>query len=250
MEQSFRDSKDDKRREELLQRFLWVPMALVGLTLMAWPTGERLYSVWSQQQLQAAFKAESRRAALHGADKPSNRESAPQHLKAAQNKTPSGGQPAPRSKPAWKPLVVNQGKQGAPQAKRWQPTQIIIPDIQLEAVVVSSVSESALRRGPGHDPATAMPGQKGNCVIAAHRNAYGWWFNKLDEIENGDLIHLETPQNYYVYEVAFSKLVDSNDNTMLAPPSSPSAVPRLTLYTCTLPKSQRRLVVVANLVAS
>lgn len=259
--------QQDKRREGFLQRLLLWGAALAGLIMIAWPSGESLYGYWSQYQLRVAFERERHNAA---SIQPTGRKieeiTTPLNLQAT-HKT-SGQfevfQPSRKQaheKKARRPEAWSSSLQQVKtarratlhaallnQPKRWQPTQLAIPAIDLEAVVVRGVSKAALRRGPGHDPATALPGQSGNCVIAAHRNAYGWWFHRLDEIKEGDLIHLKTPQKSFVYQVALRRIVDVRDTEILNPPP-PAAAPRLTLYTCTLPKSQQRLAVVANLIA-
>lgn len=260
-------SRQYKRREGFLHRlFLW-GAALAGIMMIAWPSGESLYGYWSQYQLRAAFERERHNAAsiqqtgrnIEAATNPLNLEAVhkasgqvgifqPNRKQAHEKKARL---PEARSSSRQQAKTANRATLHAAllnQPKRWQPTQIGIPAIDLEAVVVRGVSKAALRRGPGHDPATALPGQSGNCVIAAHRNAYGWWFHRLDEIEEGDLIHLKTPQNSFIYQVALRRIVDVRDTEILnAPP--PAAAPRLTLYTCTLPKSRQRLVVVANLIS-
>lgn len=260
------ERRQDKRREGFLQRLILWGAALAGLVMVAWPSGESLYGYWSQYQLRAVFERERHNAAslqqtgrrIEETEKPLNRNAVhkasgksevfqPDRKQAHEEKTRLSKARLFSQQQAKTAGRATIGATSLDQSKRWQPTQLTIPAIDLEAVVVRGVSKSALRRGPGHDPATALPGQPGNCVIAAHRNAYGWWFHRLDEIEDGDLIHLKTPQNSFVYQVALRRIVDVHDTEILNSPPS-GAAPRLTLYTCTLPKSQQRLVVVANLI--
>jgi hypothetical protein len=40
-------------------------------------------------------------------------------------------------------------------------------------VVVEGVGREELKKGPGHQPGTAWPGQLGNVVLAGHRTTYG-----------------------------------------------------------------------------
>ena len=75
-------------------------------------------------------------------------------------------------------------KTAAKPAQKWPLTKISIPDIDLETYAVQGWDEAALRRGPGHDPASAMPGT-GNCVLAGHRNIYGSYFYNVDQIMAG-----------------------------------------------------------------
>ncbi len=87
-----------------------------------------------------------------------------------------------------------------------------------------------------------------NCVIAAHRNAFGWWFYRLGELRPDDFVVLQVPGEKFIYRVAFSRVVSVHDTSILEEPLR--GAPRLTLYSCTLPKTEKRLVVVANLANS
>ena len=60
--------------------------------------------------------------------------------------------------------------------------KIEIPKISLTAYIIEGVSDSDLHNGPGHYPATPLPGQKGNAAIAGHRTTYGAPFASIDEL--------------------------------------------------------------------
>ena len=66
-------------------------------------------------------------------------------------------------------------------------------------VIVEGTGTEDLKRGPGHYPGTAMPGQVGNFVVAGHRTTYGAPFNRSTTIKAGrrdrardpdDVVHL------------------------------------------------------------
>ena len=127
------------------------------------------------------------------------------------------------------------------------PTRLIIPEIGVDAVVVQGEDDASLERGPGHAPYTALPGQPGNCVIAAHRNLYGSYFYRVDELLPGAKITLRTPHQSYTYQVIqMFQVADTDAATVkaLPPPGSP---PMLTIYTCTLPRSTNRIVITSQL---
>ena len=58
---------------------------------------------------------------------------------------------------------------------------LVIPRIGVNVYVVQGVSDEDLRRGPGHYPQTALPGQVGNAAIAGHRTTYGAPFYSLND---------------------------------------------------------------------
>jgi sortase A len=122
-------------------------------------------------------------------------------------------------------------------------------------VVVEGVSRSDLKKGPGHYPGTDVPGALGNVVISGHRTTYGAPFNRLDELELGDPIVLETQTTFFTYRVIKSFVVrpDALGETE-AVPGRPGVAPTerlLTLTTCNPKYSARtRLIVRAVLEAA
>jgi sortase A len=119
-------------------------------------------------------------------------------------------------------------------------------------VIVEGVSTAELRRGPGHYPGTAMPGQLGNFVVSGHRTTYGKPFSRIDELKVGDPVVVEVRDFYYVYRVSGSEVVDPDRLDVTDPvPERPGEKPShatLTLTTCH-PKfsASRRLIVFAVL---
>ena len=79
--------------------------------------------------------------------------------------------------------------------------RIIIPSIDVDEIVVAGVEVEDLRRGPGHYSTTPLPGQPGNAAIAGHRTTYGAPFGRLNELNAGDSIIVETLQGQFVYRV-------------------------------------------------
>ena len=127
-----------------------------------------------------------------------------------------------------------------------------IPEIGLRQVVLEGVSSADLRRGPGHYPGTALPGQLGNVAIAGHRVTYGGPFRNLDRLLPGDEIDIDTRDRTYVYRVRSAQEATPSDiGVTLAVPDQPKQRPTqrlLTLTTCTPPYSTaRRLIVLAEL---
>jgi sortase A len=120
-------------------------------------------------------------------------------------------------------------------------------------VVVEGVSVGDLRKGPGHYPGSALPGQLGNFVISGHRTTYQAPFNKIDKLRNGDRILVDTRSKQYIYQVTGQRIVMPSDVEVVAPvPFHPKRRPTerlITLTTCH-PKysAARRLIVFGRLV--
>jgi sortase A len=126
------------------------------------------------------------------------------------------------------------------------PFKISIPEIDLEWIVNEGTDYRTLREGPGFYIGSTLPGEAGTCVVAGHRTTYGAPFNRLDELEEGDEIFIETSGNEeFTYIVTGKKAVIPTDVSVL----ENTDYPTLLLSTCT-PKyfSTRRLVIFARII--
>ncbi len=126
-----------------------------------------------------------------------------------------------------------------------EPTaHIRIPKIGVDKIVVEGVTLADLKKGPGHYPETPLPGQEGNAAIAGHRTTYGAPFNRLDELEKGDEILVETVQGDFRYLVEEQQIVKPTAVEVLEDKGDD----RLTLSACHPKYSAReRIIVVAKL---
>ena len=103
--------------------------------------------------------------------------------------------------------------------------RIEIPRLHISSIVRQGVDDTTLSRAVGHVPYTALPGQKGNVGLAAHRDSY---FRELRGVRDGDLIRLITPKGTFEYHVESLKIVFPTNVEVLDPTPNPS----LTLVTC------------------
>jgi sortase A len=122
-------------------------------------------------------------------------------------------------------------------------------------VVVEGVRVADLRSGPGHMPGTALPGELGNLVVSGHRTTYGAPFARLDELQPGDAVVVETRDAWFTYTVTGSRIVRPSAVEVTWPvPGEAGATPTrrlMTLTTCHPRYSARqRLVVSAELSAT
>lgn len=121
-----------------------------------------------------------------------------------------------------------------------------IPKISLEEAVKEGSTGSVLSSALGHMEGTALPGEEGNCCIAGHRNyTFGKYFNRLNEMEIGDLIEIETYDANYIYEINDIFVVEPTEVSVLDEIKGEN----LTLITCTpLFIGSHRLIIRATLV--
>lgn len=85
--------------------------------------------------------------------------------------------------------------------------RITIPKISASFLVVQGTDEGSLEKGPGHYPATALPGLDKTVAIAGHRTTYLAPFRHLDALRPGDRIILRMPYGRFVYSVQYHRIV-------------------------------------------
>ncbi len=100
--------------------------------------------------------------------------------------------------------------------------------------VIEGSDRGVLKKGVGHYPGTAMPGQVGNFAVSGHRTTYGRPFHNIDRLRKGDVIVVETKANFVVYAVDRHVLVRPWQVEVIAPvPQHPGATPTAAMMTMT-----------------
>jgi sortase A len=89
--------------------------------------------------------------------------------------------------------------------------RIVAPRLGLDMVMVDGTESGTLKRGPGRDRRTFMPGEGELVYIAGHRTTYGAPFAHIDRLRRGDRIVLEMPYAKAVYRVTNHVIVPSDD---------------------------------------
>jgi LPXTG-site transpeptidase (sortase) family protein len=112
------------------------------------------------------------------------------------------------------------------------PAYIRIPVVEIDEEVRegSDIEEelyTILSMGPVHLTHTGFPGWPGNCVISGHRTTKTRPFNRLDELQPGDIVYIENPRGLYEYQVYELRYIDPSENVTLQTEDS-----ILTLTTC------------------
>lgn len=121
--------------------------------------------------------------------------------------------------------------------------------------VYHGTGHDTLTKGVGQYTGTTAPGMVGNFAVAGHRTTYGRPFHDIQQLQVGDLIIVETVDEYVVYRVTWHEIVAPTDVAVIAPvPDEPGMTPDkayLTLTTCHPEYSaQQRYVVHALLLRS
>jgi sortase A len=103
--------------------------------------------------------------------------------------------------------------------------RLAIPRLGVQLYVFEGDGDAELRRGPGHLADSAMPGRRGNCIIAGHRDTH---FRVLKDLRKGDDILVQTDAGQYLYRVNSTQVVSPSDTSALKPTPGPV----LNLITC------------------
>jgi sortase A len=106
------------------------------------------------------------------------------------------------------------------EAITYQADEIIgvirIPAIDLEYPIIEGTGDAQLAKGIGHIPYTDSLGQYGNTGLAGHRaHRFGRLFNRLDELENNDVIEIISGEYSYEYIVYEKIIVEPSDTSVL-----------------------------------
>ncbi len=128
---------------------------------------------------------------------------------------------------AW--LKTSEGEQRVvpwPWADTYPVARLTSGSRDIDLIVLAGGSGRTLAFGPGHLSASALPGERGNTIIAGHRDTH---FNFLRDVEDGELLGVELPDGgRHVYEVIGVDIVDSRRGSLLLD----TDLPMLTLVTC------------------
>lgn len=118
--------------------------------------------------------------------------------------------------------------------------------------VVEGVTLDELQAGPGHYPHSDRPGSSGNLAIAGHRTTYGAPFWALDELTEGDRIHVvDRRGREWVYRYVEQEIVAPTDVWVVGDDPLGTGEPTITLTTCHPRYSAaQRLIVWGELIGS
>ena len=93
--------------------------------------------------------------------------------------------------------------------------RIRVPRLGLKMILVNGTDHSTLRKGPGRDLRTYMPGEGQLIYIAGHRTTYLAPFAHIDKIRVGDSVTLEVPYGTFRYRVFRHRVVGAGDLAVL-----------------------------------
>ncbi len=101
-------------------------------------------------------------------------------------------------------------------AKRGQAIgRLHVPRLGLNMVLVDGTDDGSLKKGPGLDRRTYMPGEGQLVYIAGHRTTYLAPFAHIERMKAGDPVTIELPYATFVYRVFRKQIVSADDMAAL-----------------------------------
>lgn len=132
-----------------------------------------------------------------------------------------------------------------PTQESAQATRLVIPKINVDAPIIEGVTWEDLKKGVGHLPGSAQPGERGNLYLAAHNDIFGEIFRYLEKLEPDDEYYIYAGEAKYTYVVREKRIIEPTEVSVMLPTTEPVA----TLQTC-YPYliDTHRLVVISDLI--
>jgi sortase A len=93
-----------------------------------------------------------------------------------------------------------------------------VPRMGVNMLLVNGTDHDTLKKGPGRDGRTFMPGENRLVYIAGHRTTYLAPFSHIDRLRHGDRVTIEVPYGTFIYAVTRHRIVKSTDLSVLRSP--------------------------------
>lgn len=206
---------------------------LAGILIMLYPQASEWYNDRQEAQLLNELEQNFQNTATIEAD--TNTKNT--YAQVNQLLTEEPADPAVTAEP-----VVAEQKEQEPEAI----ALIQIDKIDLKLPVLEGATKANMKHAAAHITETSPIGEVGNAAIAAHRaRTKGRLFNRLNEMENGDIIKVTTNGQTYEYKVFDTLVVEPTDVSVLNRNDKDKI---LTLITCDpLVNPTHRLIIHAKL---
>ncbi|MDQ2981157.1 MAG: class E sortase [Actinomycetota bacterium] len=170
-------------------------MLMLVWSLLVWQWQDpftALYTKWTQRQLASQYdkRTQSFEATISGATVAAERES-----------------------------IAREAKRYRMSSKRGEVIgRLRVPRMGVNMLLVNGTDHDTLKKGPGRDNRTFMPGENRLVYIAGHRTTYLAPFSHIDKLRGGDRFTIEVPYGTFIYAVTRHRIVKSTDLSVLRSP--------------------------------
>jgi sortase A len=182
-------------------RRLGTVLIAVGVVLLGAWAAARVHTVLGSRQDRSRF--EEQRAAARAPAAPPTPTSAPPARTLAEG---------PVDVSLWSDIRVKEWKESLAVDRRAPLAILKMPRLKIDVPVLEGTDDLTLNRGAGWIEGTSRPGETGNVGLSAHRDGFS---RALKDVAAGDELVLETPRETTRYAVAWTKIVDPDDVSVL-----------------------------------
>jgi sortase A len=124
--------------------------------------------------------------------------------------------PSAASLAAMRRTIAHEARLYRREAQRGQAIgRITVRRLGLNMILVNGTDHDTLKKGPGRDLRTFMPGEGQLIYIAGHRTTYLAPFAHIEKLRPGDLVVLEVPYATFLYRIFKHRIVDAGNLTVL-----------------------------------
>lgn len=183
----------------MIKRMLPTLCIMLGMLIFLYPTLNDRYETYRQEQLMRQW-TETMKLIDQGPKSPDTRQTIiPVPISAITSPTSAE---APPEEQQQQPLTPEPTAAPDPLRNKKLEGVLSIDKIKLKLPIITDATTANLKLSVASIAGTGQPGAVGNYAIAGHRSlTYGKNFNRLDEVEQGDVIEVDTGQQQYRYEV-------------------------------------------------
>ena len=203
---------------------------ILGISIMIYPKASELYNDYQQEKLIQGWKEsilnveqdymEDENDDINYDVDEINVETIKENLLSKKNKREKEIESRRREEEARKQEYIKKNMEGI----------LKIEKINLDLPILSGATQGNLKISVASIRNTGKPGQLGNYAIAGHRNrTYGRNFNRLDEVEEGDIIEVDIEKGNYIYTVVEKIYVKPEETWVL---NGNNENREITLVTC------------------
>ena len=115
--------------------------------------------------------------------------------------------------------IAREAKRYRLDSKRGQAIgRIIVSRMGVNMILVNGTDHDTLKKGPGRDLRTFMPGENRLIYIAGHRTTYLAPFSHIDSLRQGDRVTIEVPYGTFIYSITHHRIVEATDLSVLRSP--------------------------------
>ena len=221
-----------------MRRSLSIALIVVGILIASYPLMDRGYTWYMQQKVMQEWE-EDQVVEINPTQEASEDFLALQQLFQQEAEDPSEEEleePVEATTP-----VVNTPPATTPKKELQSLGVLKIEKISLSLPILDGATDKNLKIGSARVKGTSDVGAIGNIAIAGHRShTFGRFFNRLGELEIGDVITITTDKEVYKYRIYKRIVVEATDVSVLNRNNKDRI---LTLITCDPPvKPTHRLI--------